>query len=125
MKKLLSKLTAAVLGTPAQRFAARQEIEVYIAPNAHGGWSIYPLNDAAHTLFAGTGPAGNFSSAAAAEDRARRHNCWTVKAVLSGATRLRSDELRRGNPDSLPAPAGMKPQQAPGARRGALSAASL
>jgi len=79
IKNLLSK----ILGTPAQRYAAQEEIEVYIAPNEFGGWSIYPANEAAGTLFAGTSGAGtdgvgNFGLKASAVDRAAKHNCWTV-----------------------------------------------
>ncbi|HRI83179.1 MAG TPA: hypothetical protein PLF88_12120 [Opitutaceae bacterium] len=78
------KLLCHLLGSPAQRQAAREEIEVYIAPNEFGGWSIWPLNKAAITLMNGAGPTGNFPTAIAAEERAVRHNCWTVKCVLNG-----------------------------------------
>lgn len=113
--QLIGDVLADLAGTPAQRQAAQQEIEVTVAPNDFGGWSIYPHNAAARALFAGTGPAGNFPSAPEAEDRARRCNCWTVVRRAGP----------RSAPISLPAPAGMQTQQAPGARGGALSAATL
>lgn len=54
------------------------EIEVRIAENARGGWSIFPHNEAARKLFAGDGEAGNFGTYSDARTRAARDNCWTV-----------------------------------------------
>lgn len=63
------------------------EIEVFIAENRRGGFSIYPANCAAAVLFsAGREPAsqpceleaGNFGTYADAYTRAHRDNCWTV-----------------------------------------------
>jgi len=61
------------------------EIEVRIAENARGGFSIFPANDAARQLFAAPGESadsaaevGNFGTYADAYRRAARDNCWTV-----------------------------------------------
>jgi hypothetical protein len=59
------------------------EVEVCIAENSRGGWSIYPANTAARRLFgtplpANEGECGNFGTYAAAHQRAADHNCWRV-----------------------------------------------
>lgn len=54
------------------------EIEVVIAENLRGGFSIFPHNAAARTLFQGDADAGNFGTYADAWRRAVNHNCWTV-----------------------------------------------
>jgi hypothetical protein len=97
---MLTKLIQSLLGTPAQRQAAQQEIEVTIAPNDFGGWSIFPANAAAVALFAGTGPAGNFPTARAAEIRAARDNCWQVRAVLMPADLAGFNGCGRGGCDA-------------------------
>ncbi|MBI5770882.1 MAG: hypothetical protein HZA93_24100 [Verrucomicrobia bacterium] len=61
------------------------EIEVRIAPNARGGWAIFPANAAAVGLFAGNGECGNFGTYAAAYTRAVRDNCWTVLPAKEAA----------------------------------------
>lgn len=58
--------------------AAAAEVEVRIAENDFGGWSIYAANDAARQIFGGDGPTGNFGTYADAYKRAARDNCWTV-----------------------------------------------
>lgn len=82
--RLIGEVLADFAGSPAQRQAAQEEIEVTIAPNDFGGWSIYPANAAAVALFAGDGPCGNFPTAQAAAERADRHNCWRVLATTAG-----------------------------------------
>jgi hypothetical protein len=65
------------------------EIQIYIAPNERGGFSIYPANYVAAVLF-GTDrdpwqpselAAGNFGTYADAYRRAAHCNCWTVVAA--------------------------------------------
>jgi hypothetical protein len=99
INKLIGDILADFAGTPAQRQAAQQEIEVAIAPNDFGGWSIYPANPAAEALFAGAGPAGNFPTARAAEIRAERDNCWRVCAT-GWRGDIMADEVGRGGCDA-------------------------
>lgn len=69
------------------------EIEVRIAENARGGFSIFPVNAAARELFAAPGQSadtaaevGNFGTYADAYKRAARDNCWTVVAQAATET---------------------------------------
>ncbi len=55
------------------------EIEVRIAPNAFGGLSLFPANDAARDLFGGDEPTGNFATHADARKRVA-WNCWKEAA---------------------------------------------
>jgi hypothetical protein len=58
--------------------SAVADVEVYIAENNFGGWSIFAANDRARELLGGDEPTGNFGTHADAFRRAHDHNCWTV-----------------------------------------------
>lgn len=63
------------------------EIEVRIAENNRGGFSIYAHNAAARALLNGDEETGNFPTYADAYRRAANHNCWTVLNESSVAAR--------------------------------------
>lgn len=67
---------------------APREVEVYVARNKFGGWSIFAANDRARELLGGDEPTGNFGTYAAAQQRAADHNCWRVvgEPALPGPT---------------------------------------
>jgi hypothetical protein len=54
------------------------EVEVRIAPNAFGGFSIFAVNATARQILGGDEPTGNFGTYADARRRAVGCNCWTV-----------------------------------------------
>jgi len=92
------------------------EIEVRIAENARGGFSIYPVNPAARELFAAPGqPAeaaaevGNFGSYADAYKRAARDNCWTVVADATTAGERQEARGERVEPPAVSEPLASRP----------------
>lgn len=93
---------------PAGRVAALRapaEVEVTVARNPWGGWSIYAANDRARALLGGDEPTGNFGTYAAAHARAADHNCWRVveAPTLPGMTPERRPALSSSLPARLPA----------------------